>query len=177
MRIEIGNEGSEAYVREVVNTLMQTRNIQKKHNHKVQDLFKQCRSMLIVTAVLIVLLVALGIWLGFGPFMIVALTILAISALISVLMLFSMNRTLKALKAKEGTGALTLDEEGIELETDSGEVTRRSWNTVLLLHVGTELLAFVPAESTGTVFMVSRKYETEVLAWLSANRPELEIAC
>ncbi|MBO4327355.1 MAG: hypothetical protein J5950_08790 [Clostridia bacterium] len=175
MKIEITEKGSDAFYRDLINIMLAASFIQKNHNYKIRDQFKNYKSLLIIDLVLLSFMILLGILFGFKTFLIICLIVLGLSTLLNVYMLYSIRRKIQTLSSEFRPEILTLDESGIELAKEGKEVMRNSWDNVAVVRISTECIAFIPASRAGIIFFVGRQYETEITAWLRESQPSLEI--
>ena len=175
MKIEISEKGSEAFYREVVNITAQYRSILKNHHHKLKDYFRQFKILLILGAAALVILILMAVFWGVDPFDYAIITALGITVAMCVGYLFVLNKMLKAMLADSRTSVLSLDETGAELNKGGSQIVKLGWDTIAVVRVYRESLTFVSSDRTGIVISAAKQYADEILAWLRANQPSVEI--
>lgn len=175
MKIEITKQGSKAFYREVVNISAQYRYILKKHHRKLRDYFKQFRILLILGAVFFVILLLMAVFWGVDPFDYAALAILGTAVILCAAYLFMLNRMLTSMLTDPRASVLSLDDCGVELNKGGSQIVKLGWENIAVVCVYQESLTFVSGDRTGLVISVTRQYADEILAWLSANQPSVEV--
>ena len=175
MKIEISEKGSRAFYREVVNISAQYRYILKNHHRKLRDYFKQFRILLILGAAFFVLLLLTAIFWGVDPFDYAILAALGIAVVMCAVYLCVLNRMLTSMLTDPRASVLSLDDCGVELNKGGSQIVKLGWENIAVVCVYQESLTFVSGDHTGLVISVARQYADEILAWLSANQPSVEV--
>ena len=175
MKIEITKQGSKAFYREVVNISAQYRYILKNHHRELRDCFKQFRILLILGTVLFVILLLMAVFWGVDPFDYAALAILGTAVILCAAYLFMLNRMLTSMLTDPRASVLSLDDCGVELNKGGSQIVKLGWENIAVVCVYQESLTFVSGDRTGLVISVTRQYADEILAWLSANQPSVEV--
>ena len=175
MQIEINEQGSEAFYKETVNAAAQYRYILKDHHYKLKDYFKQFRTLLITSLLVLAVNVGLIIAWGGDTIQTAASAVLLVAALMCGAYLFSLHKACKSMMAGRHRSVLTLDESGAELDvpdTQTVKIARKNLAVVRIFH---ESLCFVPQAGAGVVISVDRKLGAEIPDWIRENWPEAEI--
>jgi len=175
MRISINEKGSEAFYREVVNAAVQYRALMKQPDRKLKDYFKGLKVYGAICGVLFVLCALMGIFWGFDALIIAALVISFLALFASVRYYMSMKKMLDAYLADERTSVLVLDEAGIELDKEDGQVLRMAWGNVAFVRTFEESVCFISDQPIGFMISCLRKYQPEIYAYLKENQIELKI--
>ena len=175
MIIEISEKGSEAFYREVVNVCAQYRYILKNHHHKLKDYFKQFKVLLVLGAVFFVLLLLTAVFWGAGPWGYAILAALGISTAMCAVYLQLLNKLLRSMLADARASVLSFDDSGVELNKGGSQVVKLGWDNVAVVCAWRESLSFLSADHTGIVISVTRRYAAEILDWLRANQPTVEL--
>ncbi|MBQ4045363.1 MAG: hypothetical protein II627_02850 [Lachnospiraceae bacterium] len=175
MTIEILEKGSESFYKETVNVIAQYRYLLKNHRYKVKDYFDQYKKLLIVSSIVFVVLLLMIIFWGPDALSFAGVSVLFIAIVLCIFYMFTLKRALKTLLSDSRFSILTLDDKGVELNKGDEQILRFSWDNVLFVRVFDYGIGFVSSDRSGVIIMVSRDYEKEILAWLSANQPELEV--
>ena len=102
-------------------------------------------------------------------------SVLLIAIVMCGFYMYNLNRVLKMMLSDSRSSILTLDDKGVELNKGDEQILRFSWDNVVFARVFDYGIGFVSSDRSGIIIMVSRDYEKEILAWLSANQPELQV--
>ena len=175
MKIEITEKGSKAFYREVVNISAQYRFILRNHHRRLRDYFKQFTVLLILgTAVFLILLLMAAFW-GASPFDYAILAALCIAIALCAVYLHALNKMLKSMMADPRSSVLSVDDSGVELNKGGSQIVKLGWENIAAVCVYKESLAFVSGDHTGLIISVAKQYADEILAWLKANQPSVEV--
>jgi hypothetical protein len=175
MQIRITHKGSEDFYREVVNVLSQYRRIVRKPTCKLRNTLRSLSVYLVVCLVMLAIELALSLAWGFDLLDGIALGMLSVTALFCGVFLHSMRRMLRELSSDARASVLTLDDEGVELAKEGGQVVRMAWDSVAFIRVFDESFCVMMRERTGFVIAVDRRYEVEVLDWMALHQPDVLI--
>ena len=175
MKIEISEKGSEAFYREVVNIMSQSRRILKNHHYKIKDYFKQFRILLILSAAFLVTLILMAIFWGADPFNYAIIAALGITVVMCAGYLYVLNKMLKALMTDSRTSVLSLDDTGVELNKGGSQIVKLGWDNIAVIGVYQESITFVSGDHTGIVIFAAKQYAGEILPWLRENQPSVEV--
>ena len=175
MQLEINEKGSRDFYTESVNVMAQFRRLQKKPNAKLLNYFKIYRTYIIVCAVMLLIIGAMWLAWGSDGFMPVAAALLAVALLFSAVFLVSLNKTRKALLSSAGGSVLTLENDYVQLEKTGSSKVQLNWENVQFVRVYKEALCIHAKDGAGLIICVDRKYEGQILSWLSENKPELQV--
>ena len=175
MKIEVAEKGSEAFYREVVNISAQYRYILKNPHRKLKDYFRQFTFLMILGTVFLVLLLLTSFLWGFDPLDYAIIGILAIAIAMCAVYLHLLKRTLRTFLSDPRTTVLSFDESGVEFNKGSSQTIKLGWDNIAVVRVYQESLNFVSGDHTGIVISCAKRYAGEILAWLRANQPTVEI--
>ena len=175
MTIEISEKGSEAFYREVVNISAQYRFILKNHHYKLKDYFRQFKVLLILGIVFFVLLLLMAIFWGIDPWGYAVIAALGIIDAMCAVYLHLLNKMLKAMLADSRTSVLTFDDTGVELNKGGSQIVKLGWNNIAVVRVYKESITFVSVDHTGIVISAAKQYADEILTWLRADQPSVEV--
>ena len=175
MRIEIREQGTPAFYKEVVCAMAQYMRIAKKPERKLEDTFKLLKIYIAVCGVFLVLIVLMGIFWGADGLTVLTVTILLAAIFLSAVQLNRLNQLYKSLEEDEHLSILTLDEQGVELNKEGSQLVRIAWDNVAFLRVFKESLCFFSKDVRGIIIAVSRKYEDQIFDYLSHNNVEIKI--
>ena len=175
MRIEITEKGSNAFYREVVNIMSQYRFILKNHHYKIKDYFAQFRTLLILGAAVLAILILMAVFWGIKPFYYAIIAALGIEVVMCAGYLYVLNKMLKGMMADTRTSVLTLDDTGAELNKGGSQIVKLGWDSISVVRVYQESLTFVSGDRTGIVISVAKQYAGDILAWLRENQPAVQV--
>ncbi len=175
MRIEISEKGSEAFYREVVNISAQYRSILKNHHHKLKDYFKQFTVLLILGAVFFALLVLMAVFWGIDPWGYAIIAALSITAAMCAVYLHLLNKMLRAMLADSRLSVISFDDTGVELNKGGSQIVKLGWDNIAVVRVYKESLTFVSGDHTGIVISAAKQYANEILTWVRAAQPSVEV--
>ena len=175
MTIEISEKGSEAFYREVVNICAQYRYILKNHHHRLKNYFKQFKVLLVLGAVFFVLLLLIAVFWGVSPWGYAILAALGISTVMSAAYLHLLNKLFKSMLADSRASVVSFDDSGVELNKGGSQIVKLGWENVAVVCSYRESLSFLSADHTGIVISVTKRYAAEILEWLRANQPAVEV--
>ena len=175
MTIEINEKGSEAFYREVVNISAQYRYILKNHHHKLKDYFRQFNVLLVLGAVFFVLLLLMAVFWGVGPWGYAILAALGISTVMSAVYLHLLNKLFRSMMEDPRASVVSFDDGGVELNKGGSQIVKLSWENVAVVCAFRESISFLSADHTGIVISVTKQYAAEILKWLHANQPAVEV--
>lgn len=178
LKIVVTEPGSEAFYKETVNVIGQYRQLLKKPERKLKDVFKVYRNNLILMIVFFAILLAMCVlsylWKDLDAMMIAALVLPAIAAFLNAYYLKNCIKLVKRFRDEHQTTVVTLDAGGIENKTDR-QTVRLAWDGVAFARVFRESVAFLSSGGSGIVMTVDRKYESTILDWMKANKPTVRI--
>ena len=175
MKIEITEKGSEAFYRETVNVSAQYRYLLKNHSYRLRDYFRQFTLLLILGAVFLVLLLVLALSRGLEPWDYAVIGLLGTAVVLCAAYLYLLHKMLRAMLADSRTSVLTLDDTGVELNKGGSQIVKLGWDNVAMVRVFRESLVFVSGDRTGIVISAAKRYADQILSWLRANQPGLEL--
>lgn len=175
MKIEISEKGSKAFYREVVNISAQYRYILKNHHRKLRDYFKQFSILLILGTAALVSLLLMAVFWGVDPFDYAIIAALGIAVAMCAVYLCVLNKMLRSMLADPRTSVLTIDGTGVELNKGGSQIVKLGWDNIAVVCVYKESLTFVSGDHTGIVISVAKQYADEMLSWLLAKEPSLEV--
>ena len=175
MRIEIREAGSEAFYKETINVLIQYRSLIKKPERTLTDYFKTVKRYEIISALLFVLLGATTVLWGAGKATLMAMGLMAVNLVFCRIYLINIGKLYREMREDTRSSVLTLDENGVELDKESSQIVRISWENVAFLRVFREAVCILPRNATGFVISVSRFYEEEILGYLKEHGTEIRI--
>ena len=175
MRIEITEKGSNAFYREVVNIMSQYRFILKNHHYKIKDYFAQFRTLLILGAAVLAILILMAVFWGIKPFYYAIIAALGIEVVMCAGYLYVLNKMLKSMLADSRTSVLSLDDTGVEFNKSGSQIVKLGWDNIAVVRGYQESLTFVSGDRTGFVISAAKKYADEILAWLREHQPSVEV--
>ena len=175
LRIEIKENGSDAFYRETANVAAQVRALLKKPDGKLKDYFSVVRNYLILCAVMFVLLGIMAAAWGADKLTAVAMALLAFTTLFEGLFLSNLHKMSKGLKNGFRPSVLTLDENGVELAKENSQTVRLDWGNIALIREFGESICFIPHESMGIMISVAKRYAKDITDWIKENRPEIKL--
>ncbi len=180
LRIEIAeNSSAPAERREVcrdtVSVVAQYHAILKDSRCRLRDVFREAVKMLIAGGVLFAVLLALSLLWGFDTFSAVGLVAVGLVVILCAAYLVFLHGMVRTMMKRSGPSAVTLNGEGVEVQTQSTGTLRICWGNVAAVRIFRHVLSFVSADGTGMVLSVSRDHEEEITAWLRENRPGTQV--
>lgn len=163
MTIEIREQGSKAFFKEVVCVLTQHRRLLKHPEAKLRDTWRMLWLYLVLCVGM--LLLSGGMALAWGPDALtwVALTLLTVALVLNAGYLVTFHRLLRGLMERSGPATLTVDENGVELDRPGVQRVRMDWSTVAFLRVFRESLCVLPTQTGGVCIAVSALYAPAVM--------------
>ena len=135
----------------------------------------QVEGMLMSLPLLVSFLYREACWLPLLIVIIAALVISFLALFASVRYYMSMKKMLDAYLADERTSVLVLDEAGIELDKEDGQVLRMAWGNVSFVRTFEEAVCFISDQPVGFMISCLRKYQPEIYAYLKENQIDLKI--
>ncbi len=121
------------------------------------------------------LLVIMGIAWGFSALDYALIAVLALTGVLCGLYLANLHKMLKSFLQDDRHSVITLDVQGVELEKEGSQTVRLAWSNVGFVRLFSHAFCFFPADSSGFLISVDRRYEWELLEYLTANHPDLRI--
>ena len=174
MTIQINEPGTRAFYKQAVNVTLQSGRLLKKPTCRIRNLFLQYTVLTAASAA------ALALW-CLIPFLreskeaVWAIAALAVCLLISAALLFSFYRMLFVMQSSRRPSAITLDERGVELKKEGENALRCEWGSVAFVRVLPQGICLVLKAPLRVVLHVQPPYGEQVLGYLAANRPEVEV--
>ena len=178
LKITVTEPGSEAFYRELVNIMAQYRQLMKKPEKKLRDMFKSFRSnmiiMIVIAAIALLVCVLSFMWRDLTAESIVLLAMALAMIFLYAYNLKNYNKAVKRFIDEHQTTTVTLDAQGIENKTEK-QTIRLAWDNVAFARVFKESVGFLSSNSMGMVMTIDRKYEGELLRWMGANCPAVKV--
>ena len=175
MRIEVREKGSLEFYREVIRATAQYQKLIKNPEAKLSDSFKLLKAYIAVCAVFMVVLLAMGIAIGFDALTVIAIVIMVACTIISAVQFNRLNAAVKALVDDSHVSIFTLDEEGVELNKEGAQVIRVSWDHVAFIRAFDESVCFFADGPRGLVLAVTKKYEQQVFGHIRENGIDVRV--
>ncbi len=178
LKIVVTEPGSEAFYRELVNIMAQYRQLLKKPERKLRDMFKSFRSnmiaMIVIAAIALLVCVLSFMWQDLTASSIVLLAMALALIFLYAYNLKNYNKAVKRFIDEHRVTTVTLDAQGIENKTDR-QTVRLAWDNVAFVRVFKESVGFLSSNGAGMVMTIDRKYESTILDWMKANKPAVRI--
>ncbi len=178
LKIVVTEPGSEAFYRELVNIMAQYRQLLKKPERKLRDMFKSFRSnmiaMIVIAAIALLVCVLSFMWQDLTASSIVLLAMALALIFLYAYNLKNYNKAVKRFIDEHRVATVTLDAGGVENKTDR-QTVRLAWDGVAFARVFRESVAFLSSGGSGIVMTVDRKYEKEILTWMRAYQPAVKV--
>ena len=167
MVIECNEKGTREFYTEFLDTTFMYNSIKKKHDTKLKNQKKRYTLYAIILPICT---------LAFAYFAareqeliyvkvmyIVAAAMLAVSFLLSLLVLVTYSKMLKNLMAADKSSRVTVDEDGITLESDGDESVSMHWDDIMVVRDGKHSVIALPENQKDPVIAIPEKYRAEFL--------------
>ena len=173
MIIEVNEKGSKEFYEEVVNAARQYRYLIKNPERKLKNNFRFLRTYLVVAAVMLAIVVIMGISWGFDASTAGVSAALATVIALYVVYLCNYKKMLNMYLEDNRKSVVTLDEDGIEMNKEDGQIMRLSWENVAFARMFRESLCFFSKSVAGMIISVDRKHAAGILEFLMDNNIDI----
>ena len=175
MKIEVTEKGSKEFYEELVNVISQYKRLLKYPDSRLKDNFRSLRSMTIIMGALF-LINLMCVWsAGLSTLNVLAMVMVAIAGIVAYLYRNNMKKMVERYLADERTSVVTLDENGVEINKEGGEIVRLPWESVAFVRSFVKSVCFVSKDVTGLVLAVSKQYVEEIWDYLDQNEIDVKI--
>lgn len=175
MVIEIKEKGTKEFYEEVVSFNHQYGALMKKPEATFTSSFKSFQVQFLSMMVLFICMTLLGKSDGFKPMIVCAMTVAAITALISALFYYAMKKRVKMILEDERESTITLDDNGVEINKGNSQVIRIAWDNVAFVRTFKESTSFFAKDASGIVISVTNMYKDQIMEYLNANNTGIQI--
>ncbi len=175
MRIVIDHKGSEAFYKEVVNIAGQYRRLIRKPERKLENLFRSYGCCAVASGVLTALWAMLFFRQTGDTLSAACMAAMAVMLVISLALLYGMNRYKKRMMSDDRTSVLTIDETGVELNKEGSQIVKLAWDNVAFVRVFQESVSFLSRDASGLMLSVEKQWAGRIVPYLRENVPQLKI--
>lgn len=169
MRIEVKEEGTREFYREVVNVLMQYKKLIKNPEAPLTDNFKSFRSICIAAAAVFAVNMICGFLFGWNNIIFICSAAMWVCVAMLLVYLNKMNKTVQAYLDDKRSSVVILDEKGVALSKDGSLAVRLPWEGVAFVRSFSESTCFVPKEELGIVISVFNSHKDEIREYMENN--------
>lgn len=169
MKIEVNEKGSREFYREVVNVTSQYQKLVKKPEGKINDNFRLLKGYILLCAIVLVIITAMGIAWGMDGLTIAAIVLLVAAIAMSGVLLYRLMRMCDSLMNDPRSSVFTIDEKGIDFSKPEAEQIRIAWEHVAFVRVFDHSVCFVSKGVPGLVLALEKRWQSEVLAYIRDN--------
>ena len=175
MTIEIKENGTRQFYKEVVNVVTQYRQLLYKPEDKLKDSFKKNIFMMTAMALLFLIFLYGGITGSFDTMKILAMAFAAMAAVATAIVLSRMYKMVDGYLADERPSIVTMDENGIELEKKGSQAVRLAWDNVAFVRSFNESTCFFSKDMSGIVLSITNDYKNELLDYIKENNIDVKV--
>lgn len=169
MRIEVREQGTREFYREVVNVLMQYRKLIRQPDAALTDNFKSFRTIGIAAAVFFVIDMICGFAFGWSRIIFICTAVLWVCGAMLLANLHKMNKAVNDYLDDRRSSVIILDERGAALSKDGSLVIRLPWDKIAFVRSFNESICFIPTEEIGFVIAVFNTYRDEIREYMENN--------
>lgn len=175
MTIEIKENGSRKFYKEVVNVVTQYRQLLYRPADKLKDNFLRYIFLSLAMAFIFVIFL-LGCLRGSVSTMnVLAMVFAALAAVTSLIYLFRMNKMVNEYLADDRPSVVTLDENGVEIAKTGAQSVRLDWNNVAFVRSFSESTCFFSGDLSGIVLSVVNDYKKEIFDYIKSNGIDVRV--
>lgn len=176
MRIEIHDPPTPAFCREVVCVLTQHRELLKRPEAKLRNVWAWMYGTICFCLAMLVFNTVSAIYWDTDFFLMVLVYLVHGVVLSFDLLLLGRDKELyRGLLERGGSAVLTVDAQGVELDRPGRQRVRLDWGTVAFVRVFRESLCVVPRETGGVLIAVSARHAAAVMEALKENDVKIEV--
>lgn len=169
MRIEVKEEGTREFYREVVNVLMQYKKLIKDPEAALTDNFKSFRTICIAATVVFAANILCGLLFGWNNIIFFCSAVMWVCVAMLLVYLNKMNKTVQAYLDDKRKSVVILDDKGVALSKDGSLAVRLAWDNVAFVRSFAESTCFVPKEELGIVIAVFNTHRDEIREYMENN--------
>ena len=175
MTIEINEKGTRQFYKEVVNVVAQYRQLLYDPEAKLNDGFAQSAFLAVAMAAFFIMCLYGGLKGTFNTMKILIMVFSALALVFTVIYLLRLNKMVNGYLADDRPSAVTLDENGVELEKTGSQAVRLSWDNVAFVRVFNESTCFFSKDLSGIVLCVINDYRKQILEYLSSSDLDIKV--
>lgn len=175
MTIEIKENGTRKFYKEVVNVVTQYRQLLYRPTDKLKDNF--IRYILLSAAMAFICGTFLigSIKGSFSTMNTLAMVFAGLAAVTTLIYLSRMNKMVNAYLADDRPSVVTLDENGVEIAKTGAQAVRLDWDNVAFVRSFTESTCFFSKDLSGIVLSVTNEYRNQIRDYIKSNNIEVKV--
>ena len=155
MTIEVKEKGTKEFYEEIVSFYHQYGALMKKPTARFMTSFKSFLIQLFVMGVLFGSMIHIGQSEGFDSMVVCAMLVVAVGAFVLAVSYYAMKKRLKMFLEDDSTSTITMDENGVEINTGDTQIIRLGWDNVAFVRTFKESTSFFAKDASGIVISVT----------------------
>ena len=175
MTIEIKEKGTRQFYKEVVNVTTQYRQLLYRPEDKLKDNFRHNIFLIAAMAALFIISLIGCINGSFNTMSILIMVLAALALAATAIVLVRMNKMVDGYLADDRPSAVTIDENGVELEKTGSQAVRLAWDNVAFVRSFTESTCFFSKDLSGIVLAVTNDHKKELLDYIKENGIDVKV--